>query len=584
MKKFSLLLIAFILCGLMTNAQKKENIVSTYEQKKALFTIKKDNVEPTVKTSKLKDYSVPKYEELLLDSVYFFGMLEDVFVLGTKHLYAYDQFGNESEFKWQYVDETTQEWFSDRLFTHAYDNRGNLTEYSYLYYEENTPNSGQKEIHEYDSNNNNTLEINSEWSTDNSDWLNTSKYIYEYNQDKDTTLQQSFYWYEEWVKSDSIVRVYNTEGQLTEADRYYWDYEASIWILFYNQINTYDENGALISSNFYELDYDTYELFESIRVTFTINENDLPSEMITQNWDYENLTLANYEKETYTYNELNLLSEKYFYQWDSEAIDWMPMYHFTFAYDADLRQNEKITYSHDGVDWMLETTETWLYDDKDRLLENIISSSWSDTRYLFAYDEFDNLVLDADQYLSGEDWENMNIFESGYDENNNILFYYNIDYNYYYGYKTEYTYVDNLLTETFDYGFLGENEWGNNGHSIYTYDENDILTELLYQSWNDAWVDFGKHYYYFSNHEVIAEIDNQLNSEISIYPNPANNSLNFNNISENAVISIYDLSGKQIVNQLNSNNQIDINSLSNGIYIIKIIDNSLTKTAKFVKQ
>lgn len=81
-----------------------------------------------------------------------------------------------------------------------------------------------------------------------------------------------------------------------------------------------------------------------------------------------------------------------------------------------------------------------------------------------------------------------------------------------------------------------------------------------------------------------SEIELESDDIVSFYPNPANEILNFYNISKNAVILICDLSGKQILNQINSNNQIDISSLSNGIYIIKIIGNSVTITEKFVKQ
>jgi len=580
MKKSVLLFIAFIMCGLISNAQKKENFVSLYEQKKAQFATKNEVVEPSIKTFKQKDFIAPKYEELLLDSIYFYFMPTEE--LDTKWYYAYDQFGNESEFIYLYLDENTQTWFTNQAYTYTYDSHGNLLEYSYLGYSDNIVSYGEKTISEFDENKNKTLNINIQWSTENNDWLNSEKYTYEYNQNQDVTLEEAFYWNSEWISNYKKVYTYNPDGQLSEANEFIWDFETSSWILNLKQINTYNENNILISTNFFDLDYNTSELIETTRITYTLYDNDLPSDMLTQTWDYENLTLKNFENEHYTYNEFNLLFEKYYYLWNSNLSDWTAVIYYTFNYDSELRLNEKSTYVYDGTSWNLSFTETWLYDSQDRLLDNTILSDGYTQKLLYAYDEFDNKVLEAVQYLAGEVWENSYIFESDYDENNNILFESNIDYNYNYGDKTEYTYVDNLLSETLKYDW--SNEWIVSGHDIYSYDENDILSEVLSQYWDNAWVDFSRKDYYFSLHEVIAEIKNHSNLDVTIYPNPTSDILMLNNISKNAVISIFDISGKQVINQVNLNNQININYLTNGIYVLKITDNSETKTLKFVKE
>ena len=68
-----------------------------------------------------------------------------------------------------------------------------------------------------------------------------------------------------------------------------------------------------------------------------------------------------------------------------------------------------------------------------------------------------------------------------------------------------------------------------------------------------------------------------------IYPNPTNGILYFNTKVDKAVISIFDLNGKKILEVLVSSNQIDVSTLSNGIYMIKIEDNSGLIIGKFVK-
>ena len=81
------------------------------------------------------------------------------------------------------------------------------------------------------------------------------------------------------------------------------------------------------------------------------------------------------------------------------------------------------------------------------------------------------------------------------------------------------------------------------------------------------------------------EIFNKNN--ISLFPNPVDNVLNFQTSGSLSVsqIIIYDLMGKQINNYINIiNNSIDINNLSRGIYLIKIIaSNNDVITNKIIK-
>lgn len=59
---------------------------------------------------------------------------------------------------------------------------------------------------------------------------------------------------------------------------------------------------------------------------------------------------------------------------------------------------------------------------------------------------------------------------------------------------------------------------------------------------------------------------------VKIYPNPVNNVLNIDilNPVNNQFAEIYDLTGKKIVNEKLTGNTINVSSLSNGIYILKI--------------
>lgn len=70
-----------------------------------------------------------------------------------------------------------------------------------------------------------------------------------------------------------------------------------------------------------------------------------------------------------------------------------------------------------------------------------------------------------------------------------------------------------------------------------------------------------------------------------IYPNPAKDKLYIdNNRLSDALIVIFDLQGKKIINIQTGINPIDISGLHNGVYIVKIIDSGKTIISKLIKE
>jgi len=70
---------------------------------------------------------------------------------------------------------------------------------------------------------------------------------------------------------------------------------------------------------------------------------------------------------------------------------------------------------------------------------------------------------------------------------------------------------------------------------------------------------------------------------VSVYPNPTSSILYISGM-QNANIQLFDLSGKLLINQQNADNQINVSNLQNGIYSVKITNESGTVVRKFVKQ
>lgn len=78
--------------------------------------------------------------------------------------------------------------------------------------------------------------------------------------------------------------------------------------------------------------------------------------------------------------------------------------------------------------------------------------------------------------------------------------------------------------------------------------------------------------------------EGHLNEQINIYPNPSKNTLYIDGVGQNSTVSIIDTSGKTLIDKQIINNQIDISSLFNGIYIVRIVDSRGITMRKFLKQ
>lgn len=76
------------------------------------------------------------------------------------------------------------------------------------------------------------------------------------------------------------------------------------------------------------------------------------------------------------------------------------------------------------------------------------------------------------------------------------------------------------------------------------------------------------------------------NSNLDIFPNPVRNNLNFN-LSEGAIlksISVYDITGRQVINKKVNTNSFDVSQLKTGVYIMTAITNKGSISSKFVKE
>ncbi|WP_298518337.1 T9SS type A sorting domain-containing protein [uncultured Kordia sp.] len=90
----------------------------------------------------------------------------------------------------------------------------------------------------------------------------------------------------------------------------------------------------------------------------------------------------------------------------------------------------------------------------------------------------------------------------------------------------------------------------------------------------------------FPNMVLLSTEDVELNS-FQIYPNPTNGdivTIDTKNNVEITAVKVFDLTGKQVLQQTNVSNEINVQSLQQGMYILQLETENQTITKKLIKQ
>lgn len=154
-------------------------------------------------------------------------------------------------------------------------------------------------------------------------------------------------------------------------------------------------------------------------------------------------------------------------------------------------------------------------------------------------------------------------------------------------------FIDTKDSSLLEKGIVVEGIGGRNGlfGSIYGVMDWSYYEDLFCYSINNYHYELNASNDYaninYSNYRcdtlLILSTENSKQKNIIIYPNPANNFLQFNINETSAEISIFNNMGVLIKHEITVENKIDINSLIPGIYYIHIKANGDMYSSKFVK-
>lgn len=128
---------------------------------------------------------------------------------------------------------------------------------------------------------------------------------------------------------------------------------------------------------------------------------------------------------------------------------------------------------------------------------------------------------------------------------------------------------------------LTPNEWNSIDIPLSAYTGADLTNVTQIGFWDLNGKFYMDNLYFYNSTVGISKKDN---SGISFYPNPVKSDLFVVGLPQNATIKIFDMRGKLLLNTRNTNNQIDVNNLSKGIYTIQVSGRNGIITRKIVKE
>ena len=86
--------------------------------------------------------------------------------------------------------------------------------------------------------------------------------------------------------------------------------------------------------------------------------------------------------------------------------------------------------------------------------------------------------------------------------------------------------------------------------------------------------------------DYCVSIQSNYETSFTVYPNPVQNKLTIETNCKESILSISDINGEEMMKQQvkESKTQIDLSSLKNGVYFVKVINNKTSVVKKIIKE
>ncbi len=397
----------------------------------------------------------------------------------------------------------------------------------------------------YDAEMKNTAWIEKEWNLTDNTWDVISKTELGYdNNDRINSMLM----YERDELTQTLIQVskilisYNSEGMQDSLMMNSSEDNGVNWVLDMKQINHYNEAKQLIKTDFWGMDEDLGELILSMNVvntytasgkikTSNMNVFDEGDEML---WSITEFNYDGSEKLTTTeYSAINLMT---FTMEKNSRI--------TNQYNASGGRNVTINSSWNGTSWVDEGKIEYEYNAAGDVSVEIFSiwngaawiEEWKD-EYIFGTTNFSEVTFPQIDFI-------MNVFSS----------------------------FLNLfgIQESIDFSYI------------------KLITGVnSFEMVEGGWKNTEQTTFYYSG-GISTNINEFENSFVSVYPNPASESINFSWKGNYEALSLemYQITGAKVMEQIvYSGKPVSISRLNNGVYLFKLLNGQQNvKTGKMIKR
>ncbi len=417
-------------------------------------------------------------------------------------------------------------------------------------------------------------------------WVNSYRRTYTYDADGNKLSQLYEFWQNDaWTYSERTNYTYDVNGYMqtyvTEL------FQNNAWINKNTGSYTYDLNGNILTYLFEEWKDGSW--LNSLRYTCTYDANSNMLTYLLEQWKYG--AWANMMRHTYTFDAnshmLTYLSELCF------GGSWTNDYQVSFNYDGNGYLSDYLYEDWQNGTWvnwkqafftcdnagniLTEVYEEWnsglwininrksyTYDPIGNVLSCLIENSqcsgqWAnEERYSYTYDLSGNLLSDLNERWIDNEWINNEAFSYNHDLNGN-----------------------SINGECLVYN---DGSWLPNNEMLDVYTGNTISDNVFGYRYTAKYTSVSPSY-------VITGIsESSEDVAISIYPNPASDFVNIENLPSNAgnntTVSVYDNNGHLALQQLTQQSTLNINisQLSHGMYFMRIESSDGIIEKKFVKE
>ncbi|TXD46551.1 T9SS type A sorting domain-containing protein [Polaribacter sp. IC073] len=340
--------------------------------------------------------------------------------------------------------------------------------------------------------------------------------------------------------------------------------DGGIWKKSYQKV--YGYNNGYLSNQTYQNWNESNAAWTNVDdISYTYNSNNELTKSIEREWNVNTSSYVNGIKSEYTYNTNGNVSEFMDYKWTNNQ--WLVAAKFQINYNTNNKISDGIGYKWNGTAFVLEDRTILSYNGNNTIAHYVYEewdgANWQKSdKTTFSYTASNKVSLELSKIWDGTMYVDDDKSEYVYDGNGNVI-------------NEKNSYIDNGV-------------WVVGGNETVTYDTSKLMSSFIHPFADSTGLDYlftGNPYinkiltssysntdrttYYYGN--ATASVNDFALADFAVYPNPTKGVLRIDDSNFTLInIEVFNIIGKKVFTS--STNELHLNKLVNGVYMLKIRD------------